>query len=1376
MIKIFISHSSKDTAIAEIILGWLRRNGYMAFLDSDKEFGIIAGTKWSEQLRLRLDQCRIMVSIISQNYRDSDWCRYEADVAYFRGVKIMPIIIDDCPALEILHENQYIDLKQGHEEARQRLLAGVSHLLSGDRDQDWDAKRRPYPGLDPFSESDELIFFGRGEEIELAVRELRTIRRERDLCFYLVIGASGSGKSSLVRAGVIPQIRRETNAWLILPPFQPGLEPFRELANSFVILFRSFHEQRDQNTIAENFGTNPEGSLVDMVDTLRNLSGEREATLLITIDQVEELLEIHVDHDQSTPRQQFIRCLRDVGESKALAGRVVVIGTLRSDFLDIFQDARHFLNVRSRKQILTSLTHTNFREVIERPAKMAGVDLEDKLVEAMIADTATGDALPLLAFTLRELWDKQETNQKSIDSPIVVTLSEYHRIGGLGGSIQKRAEDIFHDYCKSTPESVLRDCFLSMVRSNAESDQIGCVKKPTLWSELPVQGLEILEHYITARLLVKKVSDSVVWIEPAHEALLRNWKRLSGWIDKDNEYLLWRDLFTADFRHRQQNSAHKKDFLQGAKLIEAEKWKDKLPSSSEERLFIQQSIRRHKQRRLGWYALMSGLALGLVVTLNLWQTTKDAKAYEQKVSQISTIDSDPYKSGIAGLAAMSRLILEPGINYQIARALEEASEKNIARSPRIPTQLNRIDDMINLNNGTIVISGTQAGKASLQAIRFDSRGSVILQANPTPANRETSIKKLFYDADNKLLYSIGGDGGSILLTKWKINGLNIHSSESRVLYGGHPILVSTLQFIPGSVIPGSEPIVAGSDLQGNIIISGRGKTLQTLPGIPCASAFLALGDGSLISAHASGPLRRWKVVRNSSKWSLKPNGLIHTGKDIKSLTLPFKNPEIIIAGGLDGSLHVIKDFQSVQVEDIKTTGKHVLTALTALANGDVITADASSRVRWWRMQQNHDQSPMWKEATDRERSTDQGTINALIPLEGSEPYRGSVISAGAGTLRLLSHDPYSLAQPLVRDPADASVSNAVKAVVELGDGRLVSGYSNGPLCLWDFIGDYQKKYIPKCNKLPEGRRLIGLVSLEQKQIISADSYGSLQWWKTDAGGIHRTGQPIDEYKSNQIKSMIATDDSELITGHQNGALQWRNKRGDKIGSPASTGAGPVHLLIGLGNKRVVSVSGTSDIMRWWEHRKALQPSNEMSKQARVTSLARWSGEQVLAGATDATVQKWVNGKKVGSLFQTYHDQEKLGGVGAMLQLRGAYFGNPVLLTAGEEGKIKIWSSGIDTMRPHGQPDYEEFSTGQEGGIVQLFETGSGDLISGSDKGSLKLISPRKVVKAACKHYESIMNKPRSDSEKEASALCACQPPEHLWDLLRWLCFNWNRIG
>jgi hypothetical protein len=211
MAAIFISHSSADNAVAAEMKAWLEALGHTSlFLDFDPEAGIKGGTGWEQTLYQKLRQCQAVIALLTPNWLASKWCFAELVQARERGKAIFPVKLQACDASGVFNDIQHIDLTVQPVEGYQRLQIGLLERGLDPLDVfDWDPKRPPYPGLLAFQEQDAAIYFGRGDDILKSLETLEALRRQGSEAarFVLLLGASGSGKSSLVRAGVIPRLR-----------------------------------------------------------------------------------------------------------------------------------------------------------------------------------------------------------------------------------------------------------------------------------------------------------------------------------------------------------------------------------------------------------------------------------------------------------------------------------------------------------------------------------------------------------------------------------------------------------------------------------------------------------------------------------------------------------------------------------------------------------------------------------------------------------------------------------------------------------------------------------------------------------------------------------------------------------------------------------------------------------------------------------------------------------------------------------------------------------------------------------------------------------------------------------------------------------------
>ena len=223
MSAIFISHSSKDNSAAEKMRANLTRRGYRSiFLDSHPDDGIAGGAKWEAQLYSQLKSCHALIILCSKHSMDSKWCW--AEVVYARACHkyVIPVKISRCKIESLIDDTQLIDLTSNPVQGYRRLgRALVTAGLDAEGSFVWNSRRPPFPGLESFSEKDAAVFFGRQDEVSEITALLNHVRVLPEPRLFVVRGPSGSGKSSLILAGVLPRLKRDKDHWVALEPFRP---------------------------------------------------------------------------------------------------------------------------------------------------------------------------------------------------------------------------------------------------------------------------------------------------------------------------------------------------------------------------------------------------------------------------------------------------------------------------------------------------------------------------------------------------------------------------------------------------------------------------------------------------------------------------------------------------------------------------------------------------------------------------------------------------------------------------------------------------------------------------------------------------------------------------------------------------------------------------------------------------------------------------------------------------------------------------------------------------------------------------------------------------------------------------------------------------
>jgi DNA-binding SARP family transcriptional activator/WD40 repeat protein/tRNA A-37 threonylcarbamoyl transferase component Bud32 len=363
----------------------------------------------------------------------------------------------------------------------------------------------PYKGLRPFEEADALSFFGRDQLVDELVRHLASSR------FVAVVGPSGSGKSSVVRAGLIPHLRR-SGAYIAV--ISPGVHPMRELETALMRI-----STQPMPTLLEQLGVD-EGAIGRCAGRILP-NDDRE--LVLVIDQFEELYTIT---DRADRDQFLIGIAEAVGDE---CGRLRVVATLRADFVDRpLLDPTVSELVRDNTQLVTPLNAAGLRLAITAPAERVGLTVEADLVAELIS-SAVGHAgsLPLLQYALTETYEHRDGNH--------LTLEGYQRTGGLSAALAQRADQIYGDLSPDDQQSVRR-LFTRLITPGDGADD---TRQRVRRTELAGIDPDVIDIYGEARLLSfdRDPATREPTVEVAHEALIRSWPRLRDWVDEDRDGL-----------------------------------------------------------------------------------------------------------------------------------------------------------------------------------------------------------------------------------------------------------------------------------------------------------------------------------------------------------------------------------------------------------------------------------------------------------------------------------------------------------------------------------------------------------------------------------------------------------------------------------------------------------------------------------------------------------------------------------------------------------------------------------------------------------------------------------------------------------------------
>jgi WD40 repeat protein/DNA-binding SARP family transcriptional activator len=423
-----------------------------------------------------------------------------------------------APALDDLVARATASDPNERYESADHFVAAFAAAVGAPIAETYTPTENPYKGLQAFGEADAGDFHGRAALVDELVRAVGDRR------LVAVVGPSGIGKSSVVKAGLVPALRggalEGSERWLLTDMF-PGSYPYEELASA---LLRIAVERPD--ALVEELGRDELG--IRRV-VKRILPGDSQ--LLLVIDQFEELFTLTADEEV---RRRFLAGLTALVADQRSPVRVLV--TLRADFLDHplrYPEFGEFL--RGGMVAVAAPSEDELAEAIDRPARRHGVRFEPGLVSQIVADVRDQPgALPLLQYALTELFAARTAD--------ILTLESYVTTGGVVGALGRRAEELY-DGLRPSAQAACRHVFLRLVNADpgAQDTRRRVSRRELHQLELGLEAVEeILERYGEHRLLSfdREPLTRTPTVEVAHEAILYQWERLGGWIAERREDLL----------------------------------------------------------------------------------------------------------------------------------------------------------------------------------------------------------------------------------------------------------------------------------------------------------------------------------------------------------------------------------------------------------------------------------------------------------------------------------------------------------------------------------------------------------------------------------------------------------------------------------------------------------------------------------------------------------------------------------------------------------------------------------------------------------------------------------------------------------------------
>jgi WD40 repeat protein len=566
---VFLSHNSRDKPFVERVAEQLKRVGIEPWLDA---WCLVPGTDWQTGLAAGLEHsgaCAVFVGPADVGA----WANQEVGLALDRAAKdpdfrLFLVLLPGLPEpfeserlSPFLRLRTWVDFRGGLDDQRafRSLLSAVQGLPLGP-EVPIEARDDicPYRGLEAFDEEHAEFFFGRDGDVQRLVERFKSTR------FLAVLGASGSGKSSLVRAGLLPALRRGALAgsaeWeLVL--LRPGAHPLETLSGRLVGLGAGRGMQATLDSLASDART------LHLATSLLLADRSPHAHVMYVVDQFEEVFTLC--RDEAERRAFFANLLYAASFPD---GRSKVLLTLRADFYHRCAAYPELAQQLAAEQYLVSpLDRDGLRQAIEEPARRVGLSFEPGLARTIVDDVEKQPGtLPLLEHALLELWKRRRAG--------VLTLAAYHESGGVEEAVARRADEIFATFT-SSQQALARRTFLRLTQPGEGTED---TRRRAQLEELSMADARedldpVLRQLVDARLLITsrdEVGGTEV-VEVAHEALIRGWPRLRGWIDEDRAGLRVHRRLTEAALDWESLGRDPSALYRGARLAAAREWAER---------------------------------------------------------------------------------------------------------------------------------------------------------------------------------------------------------------------------------------------------------------------------------------------------------------------------------------------------------------------------------------------------------------------------------------------------------------------------------------------------------------------------------------------------------------------------------------------------------------------------------------------------------------------------------------------------------------------------------------------------------------------------------------------------------------------------------
>jgi len=1129
----------------------------------------------------------------------------------------------------------------------------------------------PYQGLAAFEEEDADFFFGQ----ENVVNSLVDLTQKQPLIG--IIGPSGSGKSSVVFAGLIPKLRQEGN-WLI-EIFRPGKEPFLPLAFALVRQLEpdagETHKMREAMGLSSDF---KEGKITVQQVISRILERNPGKRLLLVADQFEELYTLcPVKEEQERFADQLLTALTQEN--------LTLVFTLRADFYGYVLSYRPFRDALQEytPQLLSSMKREELQQAIELPAQKLDVELEENLTQRILDDVGQEPGnLPLLEFALTRLWEKQKNR--------TLTHAAYKEIGAVKKAIANHAEQVYQKLSETQKQQAQR-IFVQLVRPGEGTEDTRRVATRAEVGEENWNLVSYLAGY-QARLVVTGRQETEDTVEVVHEALIREWLTLREWMNANRQFRTWQERLKVALREWQNDNHDAGALLRGVPLTVAEDWLRKRADemTQEERDFIQVSAQqrnREKQeterrRRLTMMGLsgFSVIALGLagMAGVGWWNAAiNEINSLAQYSDAVLNLDGS--KAVKTSLKAVVKMQQTPWVDADTQTQVELAL-LNTVSNVAAPNTLGGHAKTVN------AVSFSPDGKL----LATSSADNTVKLWNPTTGKEIKTLKghtnevwAVSFSPDGKVL-ATGGRDNTVKL--W-----NPTTGEEIKTLTGHTNQVLAVSFSPD----GKLLATSSADNTVKLWNPTTGKEIKTLTGHKNEVWAVSFSpDGKVLATGSrDNTVKLWNPI---------------TGKEIKTLTghtdrvwaVSFSPHGKVLASASNDN--TVKLWNLTTGKEIKTLKGHTsgVVAVSFSPDGKVL-ASAS----------NDNTVKLWNPATGNEIKTLKGHTSSVWTVSFSPD--GKVLATGSrdNTVKLWNPTTGKKIKALTGHTNEVLAVSFSPFAVSLPSGIgkvLATGSADSSVKLWNPITGEEVK------TLKGHTNSVWAVSFspDGKLLATSSADNTVKLWNPT------TGKEIKTLKghTNSVWAVSFSPDGKLLatSSADNTVKLWNPTTGKEIKTLKGY-TNSVWAVSFSPDGKLLATGSNDNTVKLWNPTTGKEIKTLKGHTNEVLAVSFSPDGKVLAtGSRDNTVKLWnpTTGKEIKTLR---------GHTNSVWAVSFSPDGKR-LATGSNDNTVKLWNpttgKEIKTLAGHTNsvlavsfsPDGKQLATGSADNTVRLWQWDFDDLI------------------------------------------------------------------